>query len=110
MRVRIRFTLSRWRGSKKSTGALSIASAEESKLAIGEGPESQPIVSVTSLPGSLAFGPTVEMALRLADKTGLVVEMRLDEAVDLANELLMAVRMSERKYELKFGMDWRRAV
>lgn len=110
MRIRIRFTLSRRRGSKRSTRALSIASAEESKLVISEGPESQPVVSVTSSPGSLAFGPMVVMALKLADKTGLVVEMRVDEAVDLANELLIAGSMSERKYELRFGMNWRRAV
>jgi hypothetical protein len=108
MRIRIRFT--RWRRWKKSTGALSVVSAKESKLAVGEEPESQPSVSVTSSPGSLAVGPTVEMTFRLADKAGLVVAMRVDEAVDLANELLLAVRMSEHKFELKFGTDWRRAV
>jgi hypothetical protein len=43
------------------------------------------------------------MALKLADKTGLIVEMRVDEAVDLANELLMAACRAERKYELRFG-------
>jgi hypothetical protein len=89
---------------------LSIVTVEQSMLAAGEGHQLQPVVSVTSSSGSLASGPTVEMALKLVNKTGLVVVMRADEAVDLASELFMAVRMSERKYELKFGIDWRRAV
>jgi hypothetical protein len=47
------------------------------------------------------------MAFELVNRTGLVVEMRADEAVHLANELVVAVRMSERKYEMAFGMGWR---
>jgi hypothetical protein len=47
------------------------------------------------------------MAFKLVDRIGLVVEMRADEAIHLANELVVAVRMSERKYEMAFGMDCR---
>lgn len=105
MRIRIRFSLPRPRRGSKSAPALSIVTAQQSTLAASEGPQLQPVISVTSSSGSLASGPRVEIALKLVDKTGLVVDMRADEAVDLANELIMAVRMSERKYELKFGRD-----
>ena len=110
MRIRVRFSLPRWRGWKKNTRALSVVSAEHSQLALRENPESQPTVSVTSSWGSLTSGPRVDIALRRVDNTGLLVEMRPDEAIELANELFMAARMSERKYELKFGTDWRHAV
>jgi len=65
--------------------------------------EVQPMISVSCSPGTLASGPTVAMGIKLADRRGLLVEMRLDEACDLANELLLAAQLSERKYELKFG-------
>ena len=110
IRIRVHFSLPRWRAWTKSTPTLSLVSTEKNSLAMGEGAPLPPIVSVTSSSGSLTAGPRVEIVLKLVDKTGLVVEMRADEAADLANELFTAVRMSERKYELKFGMDWRRAV
>ena len=110
IRIRVRFSLPRWRAWKKSTPTLSLVNAEQSNRAMGEGSQVPPLVSVTSSSGSLTSGPRVDIALKVVDKMGLVVEMRADEAVDLANELFMAVRMSERKYELKFGIDWRRAV
>jgi len=43
------------------------------------------------------------MGVKLTGKQGLLIEMNADEASDLANELLIAVRMSERKYRLRFG-------
>jgi len=106
MRVRIRFSLP-GRRRHKSVRPLSPVTAEQTMLAAGECGRLQPVVRVTSSSGSIASGPRVEIALKLVDQTGLIVEMRTDEAVDLANELLIAVRMSERKYALRFGMDWR---
>ena len=107
MRVRIRFSLPGRRRHKSAHRALSPVTVEQTMLAAGEGSQLQPVVRVTSSPGSLASGPKVEIALKLVGQTGLIVEMRADEAADLANELLIAVRMSERKYALRFGMDWR---
>jgi len=59
---------------------------------------------VTCAPGDLASGPKVALGVKLAGKQGLLIEMNAHEASDLANELLIAVRMSERKYQLRFGM------
>jgi hypothetical protein len=62
-----------------------------------------PAISVTCAPGDLASGPKVALGVKLAGKQGLLIEMNADEASDLANELLIAVQMSERKYQLHFG-------
>jgi hypothetical protein len=75
-----------------------------------EDSENQPAISVTTSAGNLASGPKVAMGIKLADDKGLLIELGVEEAFDLANELLMAIRMSERKYSLQFGAEWRRAV
>jgi hypothetical protein len=105
VRVRIRCTpLSWWRGGKNcETEAASRLGGHKNGLAAADNSETQPTICVTCSPGSLPFGPTVALGIKTADKRGLLVEMNVDEASDLANELLMAVQMSERKYELQFG-------
>jgi hypothetical protein len=45
------------------------------------------------------------MGIKLAGKRGLLVEMNVEEASELANELLMAAQMSEHKYQLHFGTE-----
>jgi len=97
MRVRIRVqALPLFWGRQRSKCEAEVAPAINSC-------EVQPMISVSCSPGTLASGPTVAMGIKLADRRGLLVEMRLDEACDLANELLLAAQLSERKYELKFG-------
>ena len=106
MRIRIGFSLPRRRWDR-IVYPQCLPAAKPAKVITVKGSPLQPAVSVTSSCGSLAFGPKVEMAFKLVDRTGLVVEMRADEAIHLANELVVAVRMSERKYEMAFGMDCR---
>jgi len=109
MRVRIRvqvlplFWLREWR--KRETAMVPAVDVRERRPASAASRELQPMISVTCSPGTLASGPTVAMGIKLADTRGLLVEMRLDEACDLANELLLAAQLSERKYELKFGTE-----
>ena len=99
MRVRIRVRsvpLSWWCGGRNcETEAASSIRAHKNGLAAVKNSETQPAICVTCSPGILAFGPTVAMAIKVADKRGFLVEMNVDEARDLANELLMAVEMSE---------------
>ncbi|MBZ5592770.1 MAG: hypothetical protein LAP39_11075 [Acidobacteriia bacterium] len=97
-----------WRrgsGKRETRAARSIIAAPQSRLAAAESSQIQPIISVTCSPGTLTAGPTVAMGIKLAGEKGLLIDMRADEAYDLANELLTAVRRSERKYELKFGTE-----
>lgn len=100
MRVRVRIrsvSLSWWRGGRNcETEAVSSIRAHKNGLAVVENSETQPAICVNCCPNILAFGPTVAMAIKVADKRGLLVEMNVDEARALANELLMAVQMSER--------------
>src|SRR5260370_27376918 len=109
MRVRIRIRLRSmplfwWRGgSNCETEAACSIGAHKNGLAAVENSETQPEICVTCSHGILGFGPTVAMAIKVADKRGLLVEMNVDEACDLADELLIAVQSSEREYELKFG-------
>lgn len=63
-------------------------------------------ISVTSSPGNVTSGPTVGLEIRLPDMALLALEMGRDEAYDLANELLAAVAMAQRKHDLQFGRAW----
>jgi hypothetical protein len=104
MRVRVRISPAPlfWRRGSGHGEAVFIRHAVESRLA--ERSETPPTISVTCAPGDLASGPKVALGIKLAGKQGLLIEMNAHEASDLANELLIAVRMSERKYQLRFGM------
>jgi hypothetical protein len=104
VRVRIPSTPLFWKRGSRNGEAVSIRHAGESRLAIEERSEAPPTISVTCAPGDLASGPKVALGVKLAGKQGLLIEMNAHEASDLANELLIAVRMSERKYQLRFGM------
>jgi hypothetical protein len=64
------------------------------------------VISVTSCSGSLTSGPTVGLEIRLPEVGLLTLDMRRDEAYDLANELLAAVAMAQRKHEREFGRGW----
>jgi len=103
VRVRIPSAPLFWRRGSRNGEAVSIRHAGESRPAIGERSEPPPTISVTCAPGDPATGPKVAMGVKLTGKQGLLIEMNADEASDLANELLIAVRMSERKYRLRFG-------
>jgi len=106
MRVRLRVhapPLFCWQRRKREAEIAPAIDGPDRRLASLDSRERQPVISVTCSPGTLASGPTVAMGIKLADRRGLLVEMRMDEACDLANELLMAAQLSERKYEVKFG-------
>jgi len=69
---------------------------------------SQPahLISVTSSPGDPTSGPMVTLEIRLPEKGLLTLDMCRDEAYDLANELLAAVAMAQRKHDQQFGKVW----
>ena len=69
---------------------------------------SQPahLISVTSSSGNGISGPTVGLEIRLPEVGLLTLDMRRDEAYDLANELLAAVSTAQRKHEQEFGRVW----
>jgi len=104
VRVRISCVPLFWRRGLRNGETVSMRHAGESRLAIGERSKVPPTISVTCAPGDPASGPKVALGVKLAGKQGLLIEMNADEASDLANELLIAVQMSERKYQLHFGM------
>ena len=105
MRVRVRIPSMPlfWRRGRGKGDATPIRDTDENRLAIGETSKTLPMISVACAPGDLASGPKVALGVKLAGKQGLLIEMNADEASDLANELLIAVQMSERKYQLRFG-------
>lgn len=106
MRVRVRISSAAlfWRRGPGNgeVDAVSIRNGGE-RLAIGETFKTEPAISVTGAPGDLASGPKVALGVKLAGKQGLLIEMNADEASDLASELLIAVQISERKHQLRFG-------
>jgi hypothetical protein len=69
---------------------------------------SQPaqVISVTSGQGNLNSGPTIGLEIRLPEVGLLTLDMCREEAYDLANELLAAVTMAQRKHEQQFGRGW----
>jgi len=69
---------------------------------------SQPahLISVASSPGDLISGPMVALEIRLPERGVLALDMCRDEAYDLANELLAAVAMAQRKHDQQFGRGW----
>ena len=69
---------------------------------------SQPaqVISVTSGQGNLNSGPTIGLEIRLPEVGLLTLDMCREEAYDLANELLAAVTMAQRKHEQQFGRSW----
>ena len=71
-------------------------------------PASQPsrLIRVISSSGDPAGGPTVELGIQLPELGLLSLTMRRDEADDLANELLAAAAMAQRKHEQQFGTVW----
>jgi hypothetical protein len=93
VRVRIPFAPLFWRRGRGKGDAIPI----------GETSKTQPVISVACAPGDFTSGPKVALGVKLAGKQGLLIEMSADEAGDLANELLIAVQMSERKHQLRFG-------
>ena len=105
MRVRLRISSAPlfWRRGPRNGGAFSLKHAGESRLPIRETSKTLPMISVACAPGDFTSGPKVALGVKLAGKQGLLIEMNADEASDLANELLIAVQMSERKYQLHFG-------
>jgi len=106
VRVRISTTPPFWRrGRRKDKGnAVPMSGTGEGRLASGEPSETSPAIIVTGAPGDLASGPKVALGVKLAGRQGLLIEMNADEASDLASELLIAVQMSERKHQLRFGI------
>ncbi|HUI78012.1 MAG TPA: hypothetical protein VLY24_08850 [Bryobacteraceae bacterium] len=63
-------------------------------------------MSVTSSSGNRTSGPTVGLEIRLPEVGVLTLDMRRDEAYDLANELLAAAAMAQRKHDQQFGAVW----
>ncbi|HLN03564.1 MAG TPA: hypothetical protein VK335_30030 [Bryobacteraceae bacterium] len=70
------------------------------------GSQSEHLISVTSSSGNGASGPTVGLEIRLPEMGVLTLDMRREEAYDLANELLAAVAKAQRKHEQQFGRVW----
>ena len=106
MRVRVRISpaLLFWKRRRRLGEDGSILTGKALQRGpLGERSERQPAISVTCAPGDRASGPTVALGVQLAGRKGLLIEMKADEATDLASELLLAVQMSERKYQLRFG-------
>lgn len=68
------------------------------------------VISVTSSSGGLTSGPTVGLEIRLPNMGLLTLDMRRDEAYALANELLAAVAMAQRKHQRQFGGGWSSTV
>ena len=106
VRVRIPSAALFWRrGRRKAAEALSLRDTIERRVTVRDRSEALPVISVTCTPGDPASGPKVAMGIKLAGKRGLLVEMNVEEASELANELLMAAQMSEHKYQLHFGTE-----
>jgi hypothetical protein len=68
--------------------------------------QSEHLISVTSSSGNLTSGPTVGLEIHLPEMGLLALDMRRDEAYDLANELLAAVAKAQRQHEEQFGRGW----
>ncbi len=66
-------------------------------------PEPRHAVSVTSSPGTPQSGPMVALEIQLPQVGLLTLDMRQDEAYDLANELLAAIAMAQTKHQQEFG-------
>ena len=85
---------------------MSYMKNEQSRFAVGGGNDTQQIERIEFLPGE-TFGPSVGISMALQDKSSRVVEMHVDEAFTFALQILDAVRVSEGKFEAKYGCDWR---
>jgi len=81
---------------------------KKTRFGIGGSVEDQPVTGIEVLSGT-TFGPSLGLSLTLADGSSRVIEFHVDEAFDLAVEILSGIRASENKFELNFGADWRRS-
>ena len=66
-------------------------------------PQPAHAISVTVSSGGYTSGPVVGLEIRLPERGLLTLDMRMDEAYDLANELLAAIEMAQRKHQQQFG-------
>lgn len=80
---------------------MSILRSKQNRPAVASEPAHA--ISVTSSSGGPNSGPAVGLEIRLPEIGLLALDMRMDEAYDLANELLAAVEMAQRKHQQQFG-------
>jgi hypothetical protein len=83
-----------------------VIDTKQSRLFRSDKSDNQPVTCVQFLPGE-TFGPSVGMFFIRDEKSLGGIEMHVDEAFNLAIELLATIRASEDKFEGKYGKDWR---